>query len=86
MTNLETASLGQVKKMGKSTVFFKTLPSTLIHSEHHLGNLNMSLEQYKETFLKADDLLTSSQKETMLDNHPKPEELREYFTSQNVEL
>ena len=86
MRELETASLGHVKKLGKSTVFYKALPSTLIHSEHHVGNLNVSLEEYKDNFLKADDLLTSSQEETMLDNHPKLQELREYFRSQNVEL
>lgn len=86
MRDLEMAALGQVNKLGKATVFYKTLPSTLIHSEHHLGNLNMSLEQYKEKFLKDDDLLTSSQKEAMLENHPKLQELRGYFTSQYVEL
>ncbi|PFX15898.1 hypothetical protein AWC38_SpisGene19866 [Stylophora pistillata] len=86
MRDLETASLGQVNKLGKSTVFYKTLPNILIHSQHRLGNLNMSLEQYKEKFLKYDDLLTSSQKEAMLDNHPKLQELRQYFISQNVEL
>lgn len=87
MRDLETASLGQVKKLGKSTVFYKTLPSTLIHSEHHLaGEPEYVFGATKETFLKADDLLTSSQKETMLDNHPKLQELRGYFTSQNVEL
>lgn len=83
MMELETASLGHVKKLGKSTVFYKALPSTLIHSEHHLGNLNVSLEEYN--FLKANDLLTSFQEETMLDNHPKLQELREYFRSQHVE-
>ena len=86
MRDLETGSLGHVKKLGKSTVFYKALPSTLIHSEHHLGNLNVSLEEYKDNFPKANDLLTSSQEETMLDNHPKLQELREYFRSQNVEL
>lgn len=74
MRDLEMAALGQVNKLGKATVFYKTLLSTLIHSEHHLGNLNMSLEQYKEKFLKDDDLLTSSQKEAMLENHPKLQE------------
>lgn len=64
MRELETASLGHVKKLGKSTVFYKALPSTLIHSEHHLGNLNVSLEEYKDNFLKANDLLTSFQEET----------------------
>ena len=86
MRELETASLGQVKKLGKSTVFYKAIPNTLIHTKHHLGNLNVSLDQFKDNFLKADDLLTSSQKESMLDNHPKLQELREYFRSQNVEL
>ena len=86
MRELETASLGHVKKLRKSTVFYKALPSTLIHSEHHLGNLNVSLEEYKDNFLKADGLLTSSQEETILDNHPKLQELREYFRAQNVEL
>ena len=86
MRDLETASLGHVKKLGKSTVFYKALPRTLIYSEHHLRNLNVFLEEYKDNFLKADDLLTSSQEETMLDNYPQLQELREYFRSQNVEL
>ena len=48
MRELETASLGQVKKLGKSTVFYKAIPNTLIHTEHHLGNLNVSLDQFKD--------------------------------------
>lgn len=86
MRDLETASIGHVKKLGKSTEFYKALPSTRIFPEHHLGNFNVSLEEYKDNYLKADDLPTASQKETMLDNHSKLHELTEYFISQNVEL
>ncbi|PFX30035.1 hypothetical protein AWC38_SpisGene5185 [Stylophora pistillata] len=86
MRDIETASIGHVKKLGKTTEFYKALPSTLIFPEHHLGNFNVSLEEYKDNYLKADDLLTASQKETMLDNHPKLHEVTEYFISQIVEL
>ena len=35
------------KKVQKSTFFYKALPLTLANSEHHLGALNLSLEDYK---------------------------------------
>lgn len=81
MKELDNESLGSMKKVQKSTFFFKVLPSTLVHSEHQL-----SLEQYKEHFLQNDYLLPSSQKEKMLENHPHEAELRVYLLAEGVDM
>lgn len=86
MKELDNESLGSMKKVQKSTFFFKVLPSTLVHSEHQLGAFNLSLEQYKEHFLQNDDLLPSSQKEKMLENHPHEAELRVYLLAEGVDM
>ena len=76
---LANESLGSFKKVQKSTFFYKALPLTLAASEHHLGALNLSLDEYKDNFLKKDGLLPSSQRDRMLENHPMEEELRAYL-------
>lgn len=76
---LANESLGSFQKVQKSTFFYKVLPLTLATSEHHLGALNLSLEDYNANFLKKDDLLPSSQRDKMLENHPQEDELRAYL-------
>ena len=73
---LQNQSLGISKKLQESTVFYKALPSALAGSEHHLGALNLSLDDYKGNLLKKDDLLPSSPRDKMVENHPLNEELR----------
>ena len=83
---LANESLGSFKKVQKSTFFYKALPSTLVNSEHHLGALNLSLEDFKANFLKRDDLLPSSQRDKMLENHPQEEELRAYLLQEGAKI
>jgi len=83
---LANESLGSFKKVQKSTFFYKALPSTLVNSEHHLGALNLSLEDFKANFLKRDDLLPSSQRDKMLENRPQEEELRAYLLQEGAQI
>ena len=83
---LANESLGSFKKVQKSTFFYKALPSTLVNSEHHLGALNLSLEDFKANFLKKDDLLPSSQRDKILENHPQENELRAYLLQEGAQL
>lgn len=76
---LANESLGSFQKVQKSTFFYKALPLTLATSEHHLGALNLSLEDYKANFLKKDNLLPSSRRDKMLENHPQEDELKAYL-------
>ena len=76
---LQNKSLGISKKLQKSIVFYKALPSVLAGSEHHLGALNPSPDDHKGKFLKKYDLLPSSKRDKMVENHPMNEELRIYL-------
>ena len=64
--------------------FYKALPLTLANSEHRLGVFNLSFEDYKANFLKKDDLLPSSQRDKMLENHPQEDELREFLQQEGA--
>ncbi|KAK2549160.1 hypothetical protein P5673_030541, partial [Acropora cervicornis] len=68
-------SLGISIEIQKSSVFYKALPSALAGSKHHLGALNLSSDDYRRKFLKKDDLLPSSKRDTLVGNHPLNEEL-----------
>ena len=81
---LVSESLGSFKKVQKSTFFYKALPLTLANSEHRLGVFNLSFEDYKANFLKKDDLLPSSQRDKMLENHPQEDELREFLQQEGA--
>lgn len=83
---LANESLGSFKKVQKSRFFYKALPLTLANSEHHLGALNLSLEDYKGNFLKKDDLLPSSQRDKMLENHPQEDELKAYLQQEGARI
>lgn len=83
---LANASLGSFKKVQKAAFFYKALPSTLSASEHHLGALNVSLEDYKAKFLKKDDVLPSSQGDKMLENHPQEAQLRTYLQKEEAPI
>ena len=82
---LTDESLGSFKKVQKSTFFYKALPLTLANSEHHLGALNLSLGDYKANVWK-DDLLPSSQRDKMLENHPQENELRAYLQQEGAPI
>ena len=73
-------------KVQKSRFFYKALSLTLANSEHHLGALKLSLEDYKANFLKNDDLLPSSQRDKMLENHPQQDELRAYLQQEGAPI
>jgi len=83
---LATESLGSFKKVQKSTFFYKALPLTLANSKHHLGALNLSLEKYKTNVLKKDDILPSSQRDKMLENHPQEDEWRAYLHQEGTPI
>ena len=83
---LTNESLGSFKKVQKSTFFYKALPLTLPNSEYHLSALNLSLEDYKANYLKKDDLLPSSQRDKMLENHPQLNELRTYLQQEGAPI
>lgn len=74
------------KKVQKTALFYKALPSTLAASEHHLGALNVSLEDYKAKFLKKDDLLPSSQRDKMLENRPQEAQMRAYLQKEEAPI
>ena len=82
---LTDESLGSFKKVQKSTFFYEALPLTLANSEHHLGALNLSLEDYKANVWK-DDLLPSSQRDKMLENHSQENELRAYLQQEGAPI
>ena len=80
-------SLGFVKKVQKSTFFYKSLPTTLVESEEKLGLYNISLENYERRFVEVDELLTSGQKEKQLfENHPQQEAVRNYLIENTESL
>lgn len=65
--------------------FYKALPPlTIANSEHRLGVFNLSFEDNKANFLKKDDLLPSSQRDKMLENHPQKDELREFLQQEGA--
>ena len=83
---LANESLGSFKKIQKSRFFYKSLPLTLANSEDHLGALNLSLGDYKANFLKNDDLLPSSQRDKMLENHPQQDKLTAYLQQEGAPI
>ena len=71
-----SGTLGTVKKVNKSPVFFKALPSNL--TPEILAEYNMSLEVYTDIFKGSDELLTKRQIETFFAAHPFGDAYHEY--------
>lgn len=73
MQELQDAGLGEFKVVNKLKIFYKTLPSNDLQPK--LAKYNVSVEEYKATFLKEDDRLTTNHITTITENHPFQEQL-----------
>lgn len=73
MQQLQDAGLGVFRVENKLKIFYKALPSDDLQPK--LAKYNVSLEEYKETFLKEDNKLTTSNIETISEDHPFLEQL-----------
>ena len=84
--SLEQLGLGKIRRINRSVVFYKTLPTEMEDVENHLGPYDMSLEDYKRLFLNKDELVPSSQWDHLVDEHPKKNALEAYFIAENKML
>lgn len=67
MENLQSLNLGTVKKIGKTHVFYKELPSKLVD----FIPTKMTEEAYKRVFLSKDHIPTRSFYRKMIEEHPQ---------------
>ena len=72
MQELQDAGLGEFKVVNKLKIFYKTVPSDDLQPK--LAKYNVSVEEYKATFLKEDDRLTANNITTISENHPFQEQ------------
>ena len=68
MQDLAAAGLGIFKVINKLKMFYKMLPSDDLQQK--LAQYNISVQDYRTTFLKDDDKLTASNIFTMSEGHP----------------
>ena len=68
MQDLEAAGIGILKVINKLKIFYKMLPSDGLKQK--LAKYNISVQDYRTTFLKDDDKLTASNIFTMSEGHP----------------
>ena len=68
MQDLAAAGLGIFKVINKMKIFYKMLPSDDLQQK--LAQYNISVQDYRTTFLKDDDKLTASNIFTMSEGHP----------------
>ena len=67
MLQLQDAGLGVFTVENKLKIFCKAPSDDL---QPKLAKYNVSLEEYKQTFRKEDNKLTTSNIESILENHP----------------
>ena len=80
MLLLEGVSLGTVKQVESSVVFYKHLPE--VANIETLATFGVSAEAYAQTFNKIDEGLTDSQKEDTVADHPNGKAYDTYIDSQ----
>ena len=68
MQDLAAAGLGIFKVINKLKIFYKMLPNDNLQQK--LAKYNISVQDYRSTFLKDDDKLTASNIFTMSEGHP----------------
>ena len=71
MLHLEGISLGSVKQVERSVMFYKHLPG--VANTETLSTFGVSAEAYAQTFSKIGEGLTDSQKEAAVADHPNGE-------------
>ena len=76
MQDLEAAGIGIFKVINKLKFFYKMLPSDGLQQK--LAKYNISVQDYRTTFLKDDDKLTASNIFTMSEGHPFQAELHAF--------
>jgi len=82
MESLEESNLGIMKKINKSIVFYKCLPTEVIGNEK-LMELGISLDNYRKAFHSDDDNMTQSLKRLLINNHPFRETYDTYIENEN---
>ena len=82
MQQVQDAGLGVLRVENKLKIFYTALPTDDLQPK--LAKYNVALEEYKETFAKEDNKLTTSNMETISENHSFIEQLNSLLEKEQL--